>query len=60
MFFERYPRKFWFIYGNHFNLAKSAEPHKGYSDLLQLGQQKNENYFVFTNNVDNHFARAGF
>ena len=59
-FFEQDPFKFWYFYGHRFNTYKQAVPHKGYHELLKLGKLKNNNYFVFTSNVDNHFLRAGF
>lgn len=59
-FFFKDPFKFWYFYGHRFNEYKQAEPHKGYQDVLKLGKLKNNNYFVFTSNVDNHFLRAGF
>ena len=60
-FFREEPFKFWFFYGHRYNIYRKTNPHAGFVDMLRLGQkQMNENYFVFTSNVDNHFSKAGF
>ena len=54
------PRLAWAFYGHRLNLYKNTEPHEGFRLLLDLVKSKNENYFVYTSNVDGHFAKAGF
>ena len=54
------PKLAWAFYGHRLNLYKSTEPHEGFRLLLDLVKSKNENYFVYTSNVDGHFAKAGF
>lgn len=50
----------WAFYGHRLNLYRETTPHKGFEILLELVKAKNENYFVFTSNVDGHFQKAGF
>ena len=54
------PKLAWAFYGHRLNLYKNTEPHEGFRLLLDLVKSKNENYFVYTSNVDGHFAKAGF
>jgi len=54
------PKLAWAFYGHRLNLYKNTEPHEGFGLLLDLVKSKNENYFVYTSNVDGHFAKAGF
>ena len=58
-FFDN-PKLAWAFYGHRLNLYKNTEPHEGFRLLLDLVKSKNENYFVYTSNVDGHFAKAGF
>jgi NAD-dependent SIR2 family protein deacetylase len=41
-------------------LYKKTTPHDGFKILLDLVKLKNDNYFVFTSNVDGQFQKAGF
>lgn len=50
----------WAFYGHRYNLYKNTVPHDGFKMLLDLVESKNENYFVYTSNVDGQFQKAGF
>lgn len=50
----------WAFYGDRYNLYKNTIPHNGFEILLDLVKEKNENYFVYTSNVDGQFQKAGF
>jgi NAD-dependent SIR2 family protein deacetylase len=54
------PRLFWGWHAHAMGAFGEAQPHAGYGILLKLAQEKPGGYFVFTSNVDEHFARAGF
>ena len=54
------PKIAWAFYGHRFNLYKNTIPHKGFYKLLDLVKQKNDNYFIYTSNVDGQFQKAGF
>ena len=54
--FDLHPIEAWNFYINRFITYSRYEPHKGYTDLLNL----NKDMFVVTSNVDGHFERAGF
>lgn len=54
------PPMAWAFYGHRYNLYKNTVPHDGFKMLLDLVKQKNDNYFVFTSNVDGQFQKAGF
>lgn len=58
--FEKDPAFAWAFYGHRLNLYKSTKPHKGFDMLLKIAEQKQNNYFVLTSNVDGHFQKAGF
>ncbi|MEJ2053917.1 MAG: Sir2 family NAD-dependent protein deacetylase [Calditrichaceae bacterium] len=60
LWFQKNPKLAWGFYGHRFNLYRQTIPHKGFSLLLNLVKQKNNNYFIFTSNVDGQFQRAGF
>ncbi len=60
MWFSRDPELAWGFYGHRLNLYRSTKPHKGFDILLKWAKQKNDNYFVFTSNVDGQFQKAGF
>ncbi|KAL6066950.1 NAD-dependent deacetylase, variant 2 [Balamuthia mandrillaris] len=42
------------------NMYRRVPPHAGFSVLLDIVKQKDNNYFIFTSNVDGHFQKAGF
>ena len=50
----------WAFYGHRYNLYKNTIPHDGFKMLLDLVKTKNDNYFIFTSNVDGQFQKAGF
>lgn len=58
--FERNPRLAWAFYGHRLNLYRKTRPHHGFTQLLELAEQKPGGYFVFTSNVDGQFQKAGF
>ena len=58
--FSEKPKLAWAFYGHRLNLYRDTVPHKGFQILLDLVKEKNENYFVYTSNVDGQFQKAGF
>jgi len=58
--FQHNPKLAWGFYGHRFNLYNRTIPHEGFSLLLDLVNQKDNNYFIFTSNVDGQFQKAGF
>ena len=58
--FHTNPQLAWAFYGHRLNLYKNTTPHLGYKLLLDFVQTKDENYFIFTSNVDGHFEKVGF
>ncbi|MCF6184517.1 MAG: hypothetical protein L3J56_07810 [Bacteroidales bacterium] len=58
--FSNNPKLAWAFYGHRYNLYKNTAPHQGFQILLNLGNQKEHGYFVFTSNVDGQFQKAGF
>jgi NAD-dependent SIR2 family protein deacetylase len=54
------PPMAWAFYGHRYNLYKNTIPHDGFKILLDLVKTKNDNYFIFTSNVDGQFQKAGF
>ena len=58
--FESNPKLAWGFYGHRLGLYRSTIPHDGFKLLLDLAKQKDDNYFIFTSNVDGQFQKAGF
>jgi len=58
--FTKNPKLAWGFYGHRLNLYRSTTPHDGFKLLLGLVNQKENNYFIFTSNVDGQFQKAGF
>ncbi len=58
--FVKDPKMAWGFYGHRLNLYRATKPHKGFSILKSLSEFKNDNYFIFTSNVDGQFQKAGF
>lgn len=58
--FETDPTLAWAFYGHRLKLYRKTVPHEGFSMLLDLVRTKNDNYFVYTSNVDGQFQKAGF
>jgi NAD-dependent SIR2 family protein deacetylase len=58
--FHSDPQLAWAFYGHRLNLYRKTEPHKGFTQLLEIAEQKIGGYFVFTSNVDGQFQKAGY
>jgi len=58
--FEINPKLAWAFYGHRLNLYKDTVPHNGFKMLLDFVKEKDNNYFIFTSNVDGQFQKAGF
>jgi len=58
--FQQDPHLAWGFYGHRLNLYRRTEPHDGFKILLEIANQKEHGYFVFTSNVDGQFPKAGF
>lgn len=58
--FESNPKLAWGFYGHRLKLYRDTIPHDGFKMLFELVKKKNNNYFVFTSNVDGQFQKAGF
>jgi len=58
--FRRDPELAWGFYGHRLNLYRRTTPHAGYGILRKWAEQMRHGAFVFTSNVDGHFAKAGF
>jgi len=54
------PRLAWAFYGHRLNLYRNTQPHEGFYILKNLVESKNNDYFIFTSNVDGQFQKAGF
>jgi NAD-dependent SIR2 family protein deacetylase len=58
--FQKDPFLAWGFYGHRLNLYRRTQPHDGFKILLNLANQKDNRYFIFTSNVDGQFQKAGF
>jgi len=58
--FEENPSLAWAFYGHRLNLYRDTVPHEGFQMLLDLVKSKNDDYFIYTSNVDGQFQKAGF
>ncbi|MEA3228854.1 MAG: Sir2 family NAD-dependent protein deacetylase [Campylobacterota bacterium] len=58
--FDTNPKLAWAFYGHRLNLYRDTTPHKGFEILLDLVKEKNDDYFIFTSNVDGQFQKAQF
>jgi NAD-dependent SIR2 family protein deacetylase len=58
--FDHDPTLAWGFYGHRLNLYRQTAPHRGFTQLLEIGRQKRGGCFVFTSNVDGQFQKAGF
>jgi len=54
------PKMAWGFYGHRLNLYRTTQPHNGFKILKTLSEYKENNYFIFTSNVDGQFQKAGF
>ncbi len=50
----------WGFFGHRMNLYRDTPPHAGFQVLRRWAKSRPAGYFVFTSNVDGHFAQAGF
>jgi len=57
--FETEPSLAWAFYGHRLELYRNTTPHRGFTQVLQVGCRKPHGYFVFTSNVDGQFQKAG-
>lgn len=53
------PRLAWGFYGHRLALYRRTTPHRGHAWLQAFAAPMPAGLFVFTSNVDGHFARAG-
>lgn len=58
--FRYSPKLAWGFYGHRLNLYRKTKPHEGFRILLDLVATKDNNYFIYTSNVDGQFQKAGF
>ncbi|WP_153146992.1 Sir2 family NAD-dependent protein deacetylase [Dechloromonas sp. H13] len=58
--FRRDPRLAWGFYGHRLALYRATAPHAGFALLRSIAETMRHGAFVFTSNVDGHFAKAGF
>ncbi|MDF1878421.1 NAD-dependent deacetylase [Sulfurimonas sp. SAG-AH-194-C20] len=58
--FQSKPTLAWAFYGHRLNLYRETIPHEGFKMLLNLVKEKNEDYFIYTSNVDGQFQKAQF
>jgi NAD-dependent SIR2 family protein deacetylase len=58
--FATRPRTAWGFYGHRLNLDRATTPHQGFQILCRIADTLPFGAFVFTSNVDGHFAKAGF
>src|SRR5712691_992809 len=60
IWFRDDPARAWGFFGHRLNLYRDTPPHAGFQILRRWAESRLAGYFVFTSNVDGHFARAGF
>ena len=58
--FKTDPSLAWAFYGQRLSLYRNTTPHEGFHYLKKLVEEKNNNYFIYTSNVDGQFQKAGF
>lgn len=58
--FQKVPQLAWGFYGHRLNLYRKIDPHLGYRHLQTIAGQLEGGIFVYTSNVDGHFAKSGF
>jgi len=54
------PEQAWGFFSHCMVMYRNTAPHKGYETLLEWTRNRFDNYFVFTSNIDGHFAKSGF
>lgn len=60
IWFRDDPAQAWGFFGHRLNLYRDTQPHAGFEIVRRWAESRPFGYFVFTSNVDGHFARAGF
>eukprot|EP01097_Dermamoeba_algensis_P006408 TRINITY_DN4016_c0_g1_i2.p1 TRINITY_DN4016_c0_g1~~TRINITY_DN4016_c0_g1_i2.p1 ORF type:complete len:258 (-),score=30.54 TRINITY_DN4016_c0_g1_i2:41-814(-) len=58
--FSKDPTFAWGFWAHRISLYSKAAPHSGYLTMKKWGESKNNNYFVFTSNVDGHYSKSGY
>ena len=58
--FVNNPETAWGFYGHRLNMYRATQPHDGFHILKTWLDAKPRLGYVFTSNVDGHFAKAGF
>lgn len=58
--FTEDPHRAWGFYGHRLNLYRATVPHEGFALLRAWARRLDDNYFVFTSNVDGQLQKAGF
>jgi len=58
--FQSDPKFAWGFYGHRLNLYRNTIPHGGFTILKKWVEVKNNNFFIFTSNVDGQFQKAEF
>ncbi len=58
--FRSDPEFAWGFYGHRLNLYRKTVPHLGFNIIKKWTELKNDDYFIFTSNVDGQFQKAGF
>lgn len=48
------------FYGHRATMYRNATPHRGFQILKDILKAKNDNFFIFTSNIDTQFQTAGF
>lgn len=58
--FHAHRHRAWGFYGHRLALYRATAPHRGHGLLRRWAGAARHGAFVFTSNVDGHFAKAGF
>jgi len=58
--FSSNPSFAWGFYGHRLNLYRKTIPHNGFAILKTWTERKDNDFFVFTSNVDGQFQKGGF
>ncbi|CAD5113111.1 unnamed protein product [Dimorphilus gyrociliatus] len=58
--FTKNPSLCWGYYAHRYTMYSSTEPHSGFNYLREICLLKNNNFFIYTTNIDGHFFKAGF
>jgi NAD-dependent SIR2 family protein deacetylase len=52
------PHLAWGFFGHRYKLYQETPPHEGHHALKRILDTRNVPYFIFTSNVDGHFAKV--